>query len=123
MFDTSPADVPEPAELVGSYQSELRDILDSVPADERPTIETVTISSAAEILERESDRLDASAIEAELLDGLLIEMSNAVVDVETLAAEIDLDRSGKELQQRIEGRAPMTLEEYAHIKYAIVNRN
>ncbi len=130
MFDAAPADAMDADELARRYIDELRaeirgttDIADAVVASiENDEIGDVTLEAAAQILAADADHLDADAINAEFLDGILIEMSNAVVDVDTLAAEIELDRSGKGLQQRIEGRAPMTLREYAAIRHAIAIR-
>lgn len=99
-----------PAELSDPDASEAMDRRDGAG---------VTLADAAVILATRSDRLDADGIHAELLDRILIGMSNAVLDVETLASELSLGLSPKELQQRIEGRAPMTVAEYAHIRRAL----
>ncbi|AGN02040.1 hypothetical protein L593_10475 [Salinarchaeum sp. Harcht-Bsk1] len=66
--------------------------------------------------------LDADAIYAEACDHLLLGMSMAVLDVDTIAAEYEGERSGKGIQQRIERRAPMTLAEYARIEHFVANR-
>lgn len=130
MFDTQPADGNDADELAERYVVELRARLDDAAGEpseqlgealERGDPSEVSLAEAAGLLEIGS-RLDAAAIEAELRDRLLIEMSNAVVDVDTLATEIDLDRSGKELQQRIEGRAPMSIREYASLRQALAAR-
>jgi hypothetical protein len=49
-------------------------------------------------------------------------MSQAVLDVEALASGIDDAMDPKELQQKVEGRYPMTLEEYALVHAYIENR-
>lgn len=81
----------------------------------------VRLSDAAAVLSLAS-RLEPREVEYELLDRLLIAMTNAVIDVETLADEVDLELSPKELQQRIEGRAPMTLAEFAHVRHVLARR-
>lgn len=84
------------------------------PMDADTDLETV----AARLAANEPDSPDV--VYEELLDQLLIEMTTAVVDVERLASQLQLDIGAKELQQRIEGRAPMTLREYALIRHTIV---
>lgn len=134
MFDSgNPAD-DEPDELVEQYLEELAGILDAQSVDHPDVPETIadtisrsaateiSLTDAAAILALRERQLDAEAIQYELRDQLLIEMSNAVVDVETLAANTDLTLSGTELQQRIEGRAPINLAEYAQVKVAIAAR-
>lgn len=85
--------------------------------------DAIAIEDASAILAIASEHLDATGIRAELLDRLLIAMSNAVLDVDTLGREVEIDLPSKELQQRMEGRAPMTIAEYAHIRHAIARRN
>lgn len=116
----------DPGVVVGAYRAALVDVLEAVdeaefdeelprPQDEFDRLE---LSDVAVILAaKEGSRPDV--MREELLDQLLIEMTTAVVDVDSLAGRIALDLSGKELQQRIEGRAPMTLREYALIRHAI----
>jgi hypothetical protein len=50
-------------------------------------------------------------------------MTTGVVDVDTIASNVDLDLSGQEVQQAIEGRIPMTLDELAAIHGYIAGRN
>jgi hypothetical protein len=50
-------------------------------------------------------------------------MTTGVVDVDTLAANVDLDLSGQEVQQALEGRAEMTLEQLAAIHQFLAARN
>ena len=132
MFEEpSPASTP-PDALLAAYLEELGRHVSSAPKgavseEVRTAVEAedgsaLDLAGAATVLALGTDRLDARAIEAELRDRLLIGMTNAVLDVDTLAREIPLDRSGKELQQAIEGRAPMTLLEYAHVRHALAQR-
>lgn len=81
----------------------------------------LTITEAAAIVSVTADR-DAETIIAELRDHLLMGMATAVLDVDTLAAEIDADLTGQEVQQALEGRAAMTLEQLAEVMAAIERR-
>lgn len=53
---------------------------------------------------------------------LLLGMSIAVLDVESLAGEVELDASPKSIQQKLERRAPMSLGEFVALEHAIVSR-
>ena len=83
-------------------------------ADPAMTIENVARSCA-----ETHPQLDREAARQELLDRLRIEMINAVVDVDMLAAALPMEWSPVELRRRIEGRESMTLAEYAHIRITI----
>lgn len=89
---------------------------------ERGDLSDLTIEDAAAVLAGGRTDLSAEAIRHELLDRILIGMSTAVLDVDSLARAVSVDRSPKELQQRIEGRAPMTVAEYVEIRHAIADR-
>ncbi|MFD1513494.1 DUF5791 family protein [Halomarina rubra] len=126
------------AELRTSYEDRLRETIDTVGAstvaDEaavaRSTIDAlaaeedveVTLEEAAAILAADPATPDADAIQAEALDALMMGMSMAVVDVETLSSDLDAQLDPKEIQQMIEGRFPVTLAEYARIHHAIESR-
>ena len=73
----------------------------------------VTLEEAAAILGADEELPDTETIEAEARDILLMGMSIAVLDVEAIAAGINDELEPKEIQQKAEGRFPMTLEEYA----------
>jgi hypothetical protein len=77
--------------------------------------ETLTVAAAAAVLALDADEpRDAEAIRYEIRDHVMLSMSSAVLDVDALAAELPgLD--AREIQQKIEGRQPMTLGEYARI--------
>lgn len=85
---------------------------------------TLTMDEAAAILALDDDAPPADVVRAEIEDDLLLGMTTAVLDVDTLAANLDIDAdlSGKEVHQRVEGRAPMTVEEYAGIRSVIERR-
>lgn len=73
----------------------------------------LSLAESAAILATDADRPDAETILAEARDILLMGMSAAVLDVEALAAGIDDEMEPKEIQQKVEGRHPMSLDEYA----------
>lgn len=80
------------------------------------------VTDAATILAADGDRPDAKAIEAEARDILLMGMSIAVLDVERLASGIDDRMEPKEIQGKVEGRFPMSLDEYALLHSYIEQR-
>lgn len=96
-----------------------RETVDALAAGEAVT---VTLEEAAAILALEAETPDADAIQAEALDALMMGMSMAVVDVETLSSDVGAELEPKEIQQMIEGRFPVSLAEYARIHHAIETR-
>ena len=84
--------------------------LDALLAGESPDI---TLEEAAAILATDPDRPDADFIAADARDILLMGMSTAVLDVEAIQSGINARMEAKEIQQKVEGRYPMTLAEYA----------
>ena len=81
-------------------------------------IDRLTLSDAAAILAIEDGDDPTRQLEA-VRDRLLFDMSTAILDVDALAADLALDLDSQEIQRRVEGREPMTLEEYAHIRLRI----
>lgn len=118
-----------PGELHSQYEALLRETIETVGqsavADEsgvdEQRVEAVadgdspelTLEEAAAILATDPARPDTESIVAEARDILLLGMSTAVLDVEAIAAGIDDEMDPKEIQQKVEGRYPMTLAEYA----------
>lgn len=88
------------------------EIVEALAAGEAPEL---TLQEAASVLAMAEDRPDVDAVAAEARDILLMGMTTAVLDVERLASEIDGAMEPKEIQQKVEGRRPMTLAEYATI--------
>ncbi|MFC5277564.1 DUF5791 family protein [Halorubrum rubrum] len=82
---------------------------------------TLTVEEAAAVLAA-ADGRDADAMVAELRDHLLMGMATAVLDVDTIAASIDADLTGQEVQQVLEGRAAMTLEQLAEVMAVVETR-
>ncbi len=89
---------------------------------ERGDVSAVTLSEAAAVLGAADDFPGADAVVFETRDHLLMGMTTAVLDVDTLAASVSLDLTGQELQQAIEGRTPLTLGQLAAIQSAIDRR-
>ena len=126
-----------PSSLESGYATLLSDALDTIGAErvadagvEPDTIETieagevsdVTLTEAAAVLGASDDFPAADAIIFETRDHLLMGMTTAVLDVDTLAAAVSLDLTGQELQQAIEGRTPLTLGQLAAIQSTIDGR-
>jgi hypothetical protein len=96
-----------------------RAILSALADGESPEL---TLETAAEILAVDAELPDSDSIAAEARDILLMGMSMAVLDVEALASGIDDAMDPKEIQQKTEGRFPMTLDEYALLHSYIERR-
>jgi len=96
-----------------------RETVAAIDAGEEPEL---TLEEAAEILALEEGAPSAEDIAWEARDHLLMGMTTAVVDVDTVAREIDSDLDGKEIQQAIEGRLPTTLREFARSQAFIDGR-
>lgn len=120
----------DPDAIVRAYRTALEDEIDRTADDairaatDRPVedlrgeLGDLELTDVAAVLAAGSDARP-DAMRDELLDQLLIAMTTAVIDVDALAGRVPLDLTGKEIQQRIEGRAPMTLREYALIRHTI----
>lgn len=126
MFDDVDPDEHTSASLRRAYGEALRDaietagseqILDATDLDPA-AIDALTdgaewectVEESAAILAAAGDR-QADALLAAARDRLLLGMSSAVLDVDALGRA--LEKQPKELQQKIEGRQPMALAEYA----------
>jgi len=90
--------------------------IDALAAGEEPTL---TAKEAAAVLAVDDANPDAEAIVFELRDHLLMGMTTAVLDVDTIAANAETDLTGQEIQQAIEGRAEMTLAQLAALQAVI----
>lgn len=127
----------DPEDLYAVYEAEL------VAAIEAAGVEAVAESSGVDVATIEA-LLDGEAPELELeeaaailaavepqsaeeiahlsRDALLMGMTNAVLDVESLAAEVDGDLEPREIQSKVEGRYPMTVREFALLHGHIQSR-
>lgn len=127
-----------PEELRRAYADELASVVDAVGAEtvvsgtslDRQTVDDVaagkpvelTLQEAASVLALDEGAPAADDIAWEARDHLLMGMTTGVLDVDTVAAEIDSDVDGKEVQQMLEGRLPMTLSQYATLQSFIDSR-
>jgi hypothetical protein len=98
----------EVADRTGLDRSTLRALRDG----ESPEL---SLEDATAVLATEPGSPDAGTLLAEARDILLMGMSAAVLDVEAIAAGIDDEMEPKEIQQKVEGRYPMTVDEYARL--------
>jgi len=137
LTDPVDAEAETPASLFNAYRTALESILDGrdvetaaektdVDTETLATVqqqdaESVTLEDATEILALPADSLDAEARRLELRDHIMLLMSSAVMDVEALETGLGGALDARELQQKIEGRSPMTLEEYARIHHYLAS--
>jgi hypothetical protein len=113
----------ETVERVGAAEaSERSDVdratVDALLAGESPEL---TLEEAAALLALDAEE-DPETIAALDRDALLMGMTNAVVDVESLARGVDGDLEARELQAKVEGRFPMTLREFADVHRFLQDR-
>ncbi|MFC4436785.1 MULTISPECIES: DUF5791 family protein [Natrialbaceae] len=139
MFYEQRMAVPEtPADLRAEYESDLASIVGRHGVEtaaertsvDRETLEAVrdeaspalSLEAAAEIQALEEDEPDAETIVTMACEHLLLGMSSAVLDVDSVESYLEIDLDAKEVQQKIERRAPMSLEEYVHVQHVIVDQ-
>ncbi|MFC6730294.1 DUF5791 family protein [Natronoarchaeum mannanilyticum] len=96
-----------------------REVVAALADGESPEI---SMADAAAIQALDDDAPDADTIVEMAWEHLLLGMSSAVLDVETLASEVDAELSAKEIQQKLERRASATLDEFVAIEHPIVDR-
>jgi hypothetical protein len=82
----------------------------------------LSLTEAASVLATAPDRPDAETIAAEARDILLMGMVTAVLDVDAVSSGIEGVLEPKEIQQKVEGRFPMNLDEYALLHSFIEGR-
>jgi hypothetical protein len=97
-------------------------VIEALADEETGVADELTLEDAAAVSALADDAPPADAIVAEIRDTLLMGMTTAVLDVDTIAAEIDADMDGKQVHQKVEGRSPMTLAEYATLHHFIASR-
>lgn len=96
-----------------------RETVDAIADGETPEL---TVEEAAEVLALGESTPSPEDIAWEARDHLLIGMTSAVLDVDTIARESDIELDAKEIQQAIEGRLPTTLAQFAEIQAFIDGR-
>jgi hypothetical protein len=109
------------AETVSERSEIDRERIDEIAEDGEPA--DIELIDAASILAAREEMPDAESIEAEARDVLLMGMTTAVLDVDTLESEVNGQIEAREIQQKIEGRFSMTLAEYALLQQAIEGRS
>lgn len=138
LHDIDDAGSLSPDELRERYDDRLRNVIEEygveITADEagvpREPVTMLaegespdlTLEEAAAILATSEDEPDAEAIVLETRDHLLMGMTTAVLDVEAVESGIDGALDAREIQQKIEGRLPMDLDELATIHGYIEER-
>ena len=85
-------------------------------------VATLSLADGGAVLAAANPDRDADAIVAEVRDHLLMGMATAVLDVDAIAARIDADLTGQEVQQALEGRTALTLGQLAEILAVIERR-
>ncbi|AGB36534.1 DUF5791 family protein [Natronococcus occultus] len=139
MFYEQRTTVPEtPADLRAEYDDQLASIVeqrgledtadrtDVDPAVLEALLEDgspdLSLADAAEIQALEDDEPDAETIETMACEHLLLGMTTAVLDVDAVESHLEMELDAKEVQQKIERRAPMSFEEYVHLQHVIAGR-
>ena len=129
-----------PAELRELYEAELLAVVDrhgvetvaaasdvdeatlrALQDGDSPELE-LELEAAASVLAVADDAPDADTIATVSRDALLMGMTTAVLDVEAVASGLDGELEAREIQSKIEGRFPMTLEEFALLHRYIESR-
>lgn len=138
MFYEQRMSVPDsPAELRAEYGDDLERIIEerglehvsmltgidedrlaSIGTDEPPSL---SLEEAAQIQSQGSGEPDPETIETMACEHLLLGMSTAVLDVDAVESELGIDLDPKEIQQKVERRAPMSFAEYVHLQHTIVS--
>lgn len=96
-----------------------RDRLEALVAGDSPAL---SLEEAAQIQSLAAGTPDPETIVTMALEHLLLGMSTAVLDVDAVESDLEIDMDAKEVHQKIEGRAPMSFEEFVHVQYVIADR-
>ncbi|SER57226.1 DUF5791 family protein [Natrinema salaciae] len=138
MFYEQRMTVPDsPAELRAEYEDDLaaiverrgsadvaaetgleRDVLEALTAGDSPAL---TLEEAAQIQSLADGEPDPETMVTMALEHLLLGMSTAVLDVDAVESHLEIDLDAKEVHQKIEGRAPMSFEEFVHVQHVIAD--
>ncbi|WP_440769408.1 DUF5791 family protein [Natronorubrum sp. DTA28] len=138
MFYDQRMTVPDsPADLRAEYEDDLRAVVDQHGIDtvaeqtdvDRETAEALlesespdlTIVEVAQIQSLEDGEPEPDEMVTIACEHLLLGMSTAVLDVDSIESELEIELDAKEVQQKLEQRAPMSLEEFVHIQYVIAD--
>ena len=80
------------------------------------------LEAAASVLAMADGAPDADTIATVSRDALLMGMTTAVLDVEAVESGLGGELEAREIQSKVEGRFPMTLEEFALLHRYIESR-
>ncbi|OSO97395.1 hypothetical protein B9H04_13225 [Halorubrum ezzemoulense DSM 17463] len=132
------ADEPAAAELLAAFETLVTEAASGVDGDRLVgevglteadasavrdgDVAALSLADAAAVLAAAEPGRDTDAIVAEVRDHLLMGMATAVLDVDAIAARIDADLTGQEVQQALEGRTRLTLGQLAEILAVIERR-
>jgi hypothetical protein len=133
------AEAVDPETLRERYEAELADIVSEAGVERAAAAADIdaaraeaiaagdaadrTVEEVADLLALSADYPDSEAVLAEVRDHIMLQMSSAVLDVDALEAGLDSELSARDIQQKIEGRQPMTLAEYARIHHFVASEN
>jgi len=100
------------------------DALDALAAGAEPADDAapLTVEEAGSLLALTGDETGEEIV-ALAREALLLGMSNAVVDVDALAARLEGDLEPREIQSKVEGRFPMTLREFARMRAHLASQS
>ncbi len=99
-----------------------RTTLEAIRDSDERAVAKLTLTEAATVLALADGTPPVQDIVVETRDHLLMGMTTAVLDVDTLAAEMDVDLTGQEVQQAVEGRTQLNLADLAAIQAVIEAR-
>jgi len=133
------AETVDPETLRERYEADLADVVSEAGVDRAAEAADIdparaeaaaagdaadlTVEEVADLLALSADSPDSEAVLAEVRDHIMLQMSSAVLDVDALEAGLDSELSARDIQQKIEGRQPMTLAEYARIHHFVASEN
>ncbi|ELY71439.1 DUF5791 family protein [Natrinema versiforme] len=92
--------------------------LEAISAGDEPDL---TLEEAAQVQALAEGTPDPETIVTMALEHLLLGMSTAVLDVDAVESDLEIDLDAKEIHQKIEGRAPMSFAEFVHIQHVIAD--
>ena len=139
MFHEQRTDVDglSPADLRAEYEADLADAVESVGIDaaaeetdldrdelsalvdgESPSL---SLEEAAQVQSLADGVADADTLVEMACEHLLLGMTTGVMDVDAVARDLELGLVPKEVQQKIERRAPMSFEEFVHVQHVIAS--
>lgn len=97
-----------------------RDVVERVADADLPA--ELALADAAAVLSVRDGVADPDTVVEIACDHLLLGMTTGVMDVDAVESDLALDLDAKEVQQKIERRAPMSFDEYVHIQHVIASR-